>query len=83
MIGAISQAASVQAETIRLDIDPELETAKWFDLDEVKEALRVGTSGLGEDASEEYVEGNLRLPPRSAIANQLIATVVHGDLSKL
>ncbi len=32
--------------------DPELEDAKWVTLAEVKEALRVGTSGLGEEAGE-------------------------------
>lgn len=78
MIGAIGQVSSVEDETIKLDNDPELETAKWFTLEEIKEALRVGTSGLGETAPEGYVEGNLRLPPRTAIANQLITSVVDG-----
>lgn len=78
MIGAIAQVASAEDEDIRLDHDPELEAAKWFELDEVQEALRVGTSGLGEAASEGYKEGNLRLPPRTAIANQLITAVVEG-----
>jgi NAD+ diphosphatase len=39
-------------------------TAKWFDLDDVREALRTGTSGLGDGPSEEYKEGGLRLPPQ-------------------
>lgn len=79
MIGAIAQAATVEAETIKLENDPELEAAKWFELEDVREALRVGTSGLGEMPNEGYIEGNLRLPPRSAIANQLMSAVVQGD----
>jgi NAD+ diphosphatase len=78
MIGAIAQVASAEDEKIKLDNDPELEAARWFELDEVQEALRVGTSGLGDPASEGYKEGNLRLPPRTAIANQLITAVVEG-----
>lgn len=78
MIGAIAQVARPEDETIKLDNDPELETAKWFGLDEIKEALENGTSVLGEEASANYKEGNLRLPPRTAIANQLITAVVEG-----
>lgn len=78
MIGAIAQVASAEDEQIKLDNDPELEDAKWFELEEVVEALRVGTSGLDEHAHEGYKDGNLRLPPRTAIANQLITAVVEG-----
>ena len=78
MIGAIAQVATAEDENIKLDNDPELETAKWFTLPEIQEALAVGTSGLGEAAPEGYKEGNLRLPPRTAIANQLITAVVEG-----
>lgn len=78
MIGAIAQVADPADENIKLDNDPELETAKWFQLDEIEEALRVGTSGLGDPAPEGYVEGNLRLPPQTAIAHQLISAVVKG-----
>ncbi|KPI42090.1 putative NADH pyrophosphatase [Cyphellophora attinorum] len=78
MIGAIAQVAAPEDENIKLDNDPELETAKWFTLDEIEEALRVGTSGLGDPAPEGYVEGNLRLPPPTAIAHQLISAVVKG-----
>jgi NAD+ diphosphatase len=78
MIGAIAQVADPADENIKLDNDPELETAKWFKLEEIEEALRVGTSGLGDPAPEGYVEGGLRLPPRTAIANQLITAVVKG-----
>ncbi|KAK4106029.1 hypothetical protein N658DRAFT_414881 [Parathielavia hyrcaniae] len=78
MIGAIGQALPGEGETIYLGHDAELESAKWFPLDEVKEALLTGTSGLGEAAPEGYVEGALRLPPQTAIANRLMTAVVEG-----
>lgn len=78
MIGAIAQALP-DGEEILLN-DMELEDAKWVDVEEVREALRVGTSGLGEDAGAEYKEGELRLPPKTAIANQLLTAVVGGFL---
>ena len=79
MIGAIAQTIA-GGEDVVLQHDPELEDAKWFELDEVVEALKVGTSGLGDAAGEGYIEGNLRLPPRTAIANQLLRAVVNGFL---
>jgi len=79
MIGAIAQTIP-GGEEIVLKHDPELEDAKWVELDEVAEALKVGTSGLGDPAGEGYKEGNLRLPPRTAIANQLLRAVVDGFL---
>ncbi|CAN9082360.1 unnamed protein product [Alternaria alternata] len=80
MIGAVGQAIP-EGETIHLGHDAELEDAKWFTAEEVREALRVGTSGLGEDAGPEYKEGGLRLPPKTAIANQLMTAVVNGFAS--
>ncbi|KAF2125312.1 peroxisomal NADH pyrophosphatase-like protein NUDT12 [Dothidotthia symphoricarpi CBS 119687] len=80
MIGAIGQAIP-EGETVHLGHDAELEDAKWFSAEEVREALRVGTSGLGEDAGSEYKEGGLRLPPSTAIANQLMTAVVNGFAS--
>ncbi|KAL6722157.1 NADH pyrophosphatase [Lecanora helva] len=79
MIGAIAQCIP-GGEEIMLKHDPELEHAKWVTLAEVKEALVVGTSGLGEEAGEGYQEGGLRLPPRTAIANQLLTAVTGGFL---
>ena len=70
-------------EEIVLKHDPELEDAKWVPLEEVREALRVGTSNLGEGAQEGYREGALRLPPRTAIANQLLEAVVNGGWNGL
>jgi NAD+ diphosphatase len=77
MIGAIGQATP-EGETVHLGHDAELEDAKWFTAEEVREALRVGTSGLGEPAGPEYKEGNLRLPPATAIAHQLLHGVVNS-----
>ncbi|EUC46168.1 hypothetical protein COCMIDRAFT_4676 [Bipolaris oryzae ATCC 44560] len=80
MIGAVGQAIP-EGETIHLGHDAELEDAKWFTAEEVREALRVGTSGLGEGPGPEYKEGGLRLPPKTAIANQLMTAVVNGFAS--
>ncbi|RDW95176.1 hypothetical protein BP5796_00939 [Coleophoma crateriformis] len=77
MIGAVGQALP-DGEKIHLEYDPELEDAKWVDMDEIREALRVGTSGLGEAPGEGYKEGGLRLPPQTAIANQLLQAVSGG-----
>lgn len=80
MIGAIAQALPGDGENITLN-DKELDVAKWFPMDEVRRALEVGTSGLGEAAPPEYKEGDLRLPPAQAIANRLITAVVEGFLT--
>ncbi|OJD28145.1 hypothetical protein ACJ73_00450 [Blastomyces percursus] len=80
MIGAIAQVATPEHETISLQHDPELEDARWFSIAEAEEALKVGTSDLSGKPGSGYKEGGLRLPPRTAIAYQLIAAVVHGEL---
>lgn len=79
MIGAIGQAIP-GGEEIHLGHDAELEDARWFGVEEIREALRVGTSGLGDAPGPEYKEGGLRLPPQTAIANQLMAAVIGGFL---
>ncbi|KAK6598439.1 NUDIX domain-containing protein [Botrytis cinerea] len=81
MIGAIAQALP-DGEKIHLEHDPELEDAKWFEMEEIREALLNGTSPLGEPASEGYKEGNLRLPSFTAIATQLIKAVADGFLGE-
>jgi NAD+ diphosphatase len=78
MIGAVGQALPGKGEEIYLGHDAELESARWFPLDEVREALVKGTSSLGEGMPEGYAEGALRLPPQTAIANRLMAAVVDG-----
>lgn len=79
MIGAIGQAAP-GGETIHLGHDEELTDAKWFILDEVREGIANGVSALGDPAPAGYKEGGLRLPPQTAIANQLIQAVLKGYL---
>ncbi|KUI65141.1 hypothetical protein VM1G_00862 [Cytospora mali] len=86
MIGAIAQALPGDGEQIHLGHDPELVDAKWFPVEEVREALTMGVSGLGEPAPPGYKEGGLRLPPQTAIANRLITAVVEGfvgDVAKI
>ena len=81
MIGAIAQALP-DGEEVVLKHDPELEDAKWVGFDEIRDALRVGTSGLNEGPGSGYKEGGLRLPPKTAIANQLLQAVVGGFLGE-
>lgn len=79
MIGAIAQALP-GGEEIHLN-DKELESARWFSMDEVRTALRLTTGSLEDKAPEGYKEGSLRLPPAQAIANQLITAVAEGFLT--
>ena len=81
MIGAVAQTIP-GGEEIVLKHDPELEHARWVTLEELREALTVGTSGIGEAPREGYKEGNLRLPPATAIAHQLLKAVVDGFLGE-
>lgn len=78
MIGAIAQAIP-EGEKIDLGNDPELDDAKWFSMDEIREALEIGTSPLGDEPGPHY-KGGIRLPPPTAIANQLIASLAGGFL---
>ena len=77
MIGAIGQAAP-NGETINLGNDPELEDAKWYTFDEVREAMSASSVGFGEPVTEKH---KLRIPPQTAIANRLMAAVIDGYLS--
>ena len=78
MIGAVGQAIP-DGENIVLN-DKELENARWFSVEEVREALRTGTGRLDEleKMVEAGPEGKLRLPPQTAIANQLLEAVCGG-----
>ncbi|KAI0431456.1 NUDIX hydrolase domain-like protein [Xylaria sp. FL1042] len=76
MIGAIGQAAP-HGETINLGNDPELEDAKWYTFDEVREAMGISSVGFGDPVSEQR---KLRIPPQTAIANRLMAAVLDGYL---
>ncbi|TQV92630.1 NADH pyrophosphatase [Cordyceps javanica] len=79
MIGAVAQALP-GGEDIRLH-DGELESARWFTLDEVRVALARGGSALGGPPPPEYKDGDLRVPPPQAIANQLMKAVVEGKFT--
>ncbi|KAI1115101.1 NUDIX hydrolase domain-like protein [Nemania sp. NC0429] len=78
MIGAIGQATP-DGETINLGNDPELDDAKWYTFEEVKEALESNTALAFGDPLPEG-ERKLRIPPQTAIANRLMAAVVEGYL---
>lgn len=84
MIGAVGQCGNAEDEVIRLEHDPELEDAKWFEIQDVEEALRIGTSNIDQAFKEGEQEATkhlkLRLPPPTAIAHQLIAALVRGEI---
>lgn len=80
MIGAIAQTIP-GGEEVLLKHDPELEDAKWVDLNEIRAALAEATGGgIGEKSTELNPKGRLRLPPKTTIANQLLTAVVAGFL---
>lgn len=76
MIGAVGQALP-GGEDITLH-DQELESARWFTLEEVHVALARGGSALGGPTPPAYKAGDLRVPPPQAIAHQLMKAVVEG-----
>ncbi len=78
MIGAIGETTP-DGETIHLGHDPELEDAKWYTFDEVREAMGVSSVGFGDPVPGE--QRKLRIPtPQTAIANRLMAAVLDGYL---
>lgn len=80
MIGAVAQALPGDGETITLN-DNELESAAWFEMDQVRAALAQTAATLGSPAPKGYKHGDLRVPPPRAIANRLMTAVVEGYLS--
>jgi len=72
MTGCIALA---EDETIYLGHDPELADARWFTIDEVKVAL-TQNSGSPFEPVPKGREGELRLPPASAIAHMLLKAIV-------
>ncbi|KAI1121110.1 NUDIX hydrolase domain-like protein [Nemania abortiva] len=78
MIGAIGQATP-DGEAINLGNDQELEDAKWYTLDEVREAMNGSAVAFGDPLPEEEKK-KLRIPPQTAIANRLMAAVIEGYL---
>lgn len=83
MLGAIGQAGPGEAEKIHLGHDPELEDAKWFSVEEVAKALKESAFNIGQEKLPELKEGELRLPPRTAIANTLLTAVIDGYIGAL
>ncbi|TWU73537.1 NADH pyrophosphatase [Metarhizium rileyi] len=79
MIGAIAQALPGDGEAINLN-DKELESARWFTVEEVRTALAQTAGALGAPPPKDYNDGDLRVPPPQAIANRLITAVVEGYL---
>lgn len=85
MIGAIAQAVPGEDEREPdLDNDAELESAKWFTLDEIRKGLgdtdwaekgMVLKDPTGDEPKEDIP---LRLPPRTAIAHTIMAAVANG-----
>ncbi|KAI1826235.1 NUDIX hydrolase domain-like protein [Xylaria intraflava] len=80
MIGAIGQATP-NGETINLGNDPELEDAKWYTFDEVREAMNATDGAAFGSPLPEGEQRKLRIPPSTAIANRLMAAVLEGYLS--
>jgi NAD+ diphosphatase len=85
MMGAIAQAIPGEDEREPdLDNDAELESAKWFTLAEIREGLKDtawAEKGLGASdpiGGEPSKDIPLRLPPRTAIAHQLMSAVAEG-----
>jgi NAD+ diphosphatase len=82
MMGAIGEALP-GGEEIVLKHDPELEDAQWVEVGRVRNALQEST-GTPDVEVEGAIEGQLRLPPSTAIAHQLLLAVVNGfHLAKL
>ncbi|PHH75157.1 hypothetical protein CDD80_2597 [Ophiocordyceps camponoti-rufipedis] len=75
MLGAIAQALP-DCEDIVLN-DKELESASWFNVDEVRDALNAHKPGEEENKGKK----GLRVPPPQAIANRLMTAVVQGFLT--
>lgn len=80
MLGAVAQALPGE-EKITLN-DKELESAKWFTVDEVRQALKEAHL-RPEPASKKQETSRLRVPPPQAIANRLMTAVVEGYLTEI
>jgi NAD+ diphosphatase len=77
MIGCIAEVDSEDpaSHQIHLGHDPELVDAQWFSFDEIRQGLQRARQ-TGYDVSGGYVEGQIRLPKREAIAHVLLEAVV-------
>ncbi|KAL7274131.1 NADH pyrophosphatase [Rhizina undulata] len=77
MLGAIGEALP-NGEDIVLKHDPELHDAQWFPMSTIKEAFSREQVSLSDAPPESHIEGDLRLPPATAIAHQLLIAVAGG-----
>jgi NAD+ diphosphatase len=78
MTGCIALA---EEEEIYLGHDPELADARWYTKEEVKKAL-YDNSGSPFEPVPKGREGELRLPPSSAIAHMLLKAFVEDTWGK-
>jgi NAD+ diphosphatase len=75
MTGCIALA---EDESIFLGHDPELVDARWFTKEEVRKALTENSGSPFEPIPKDK-EGELRLPPASAIAHMLLKAFVEDS----
>lgn len=77
MIGCIGEALE-GGDEIHLGHDPELEDARWFDMDVVREALGKARVMPGDkEKGGNDAEAELRVPTATAIAHQLMLAAVN------
>ncbi|KAH8924197.1 hypothetical protein BT69DRAFT_1333165 [Atractiella rhizophila] len=99
MIGCLA-VASANSSTPRVDLDNELEDARWVDrkalveilskkeqsgfsrqeLDRIQAASQGEATGQEGEEKKKLVESDIRLPPPTAIAHQLIKAWAMGDV---
>ncbi|KAI5780795.1 NUDIX hydrolase domain-like protein [Geopyxis carbonaria] len=78
MLGAVGEALP-GGEGIDLGNDPELHEAQWYDVEFLRRMLAKPQRGLDEAEGEgDMEEGDIRLPPPTAIAHQLLLAVTKG-----
>jgi NAD+ diphosphatase len=83
MLGAIGVAIE-GFDKIDLGLDKELEDGRWVPLQDIRESLAASgpwDGGLGaSDATNEPVKEKIRVPPKTAIAHQLLDAVCNGGI---
>jgi NAD+ diphosphatase len=82
MLGAIGVAIEGH-DTIDLEQDKELEDGRWVPLQEIRESLAASgpwEGGLGASDGKETTKEKIRVPPKTAIAHQLLDAVCNGGI---
>jgi NAD+ diphosphatase len=81
MVGCIATALP-DGETIDIGNDPELESAKWWSIADVRSALarasKVRGMGASDGTPQEDIQNLLWVPPQTAIAHVLMDAVCNG-----